>query len=429
MSVYSVKLLELLSVEENGEKSFLQVRLLFQSSNQFLWEIDRDTAANIQKIVDFQGSFKYRMSFQTSWDNHRNQYLSFLTRTFRDQSDRIYFPCSEEFAKGLDTLRKMEQISEIDTFPFLLREQTAHAEEEGVETELFSRPKSHRVSWMAAAMVAFLSISAFLLVYLKDSFRNDTPFSHPAIVEAKTIGEQDYNGSLNEQTDIASLIKPENKPSDTPISDVNESSSESLTAEEPSIPLIEVEERLTYSIPEGSVALTFDDGPSKYSKEIIDILKKYEVGGTFFFIGLHAKKYPEYVQYVHDNGYSIGSHTMNHTNMTNLSYEEQEKEMIQSIHLIEDIIQEEVVLFRPPYGAKNETTLELAERTNHKLVLWNKDTEDWKHHNSEEIFQYVANSDTSGAIILLHESQAVIDALPRIIEYLQQQGLEVVGLR
>ena len=63
------------------------------------------------------------------------------------------------------------------------------------------------------------------------------------------------------------------------------------------------------------------------------------------------------------------------------------------------------------------------------MVLWNNDPKDWKTRNSDRILDDIQSSDVSGSIILLHESQAVIDALPNIVEYLQQFDLEIVNLK
>jgi peptidoglycan/xylan/chitin deacetylase (PgdA/CDA1 family) len=196
-----------------------------------------------------------------------------------------------------------------------------------------------------------------------------------------------------------------------------------------SLPVVEIRDTVTYNIPKGKVALTFDDGPSQYTKEITDILKRHEVGGTFFFVGNNVKKHPDVVQYVNSNGYSIGSHSLSHSNFTKLSNEKKEYEILQTNQLIEDLIQEEVVLFRPPFGANNEATIEVTNNTNTKMVLWNADPEDWKSDNANEVLDYVLNSKTSGSIILLHESQPVTEALPKIIEFLKQEDLEIVNLK
>jgi len=195
------------------------------------------------------------------------------------------------------------------------------------------------------------------------------------------------------------------------------------------LPFVELDNPVSYNIPEGYVALTFDDGPSKYSKEIVDILKEYGIGGTFFFIGLNVKKYPEHVKYIHSNGYSIGTHSMNHSNLPTLSNEKQEKELIQSSQLIESLTGEKLSLFRPPYGAMNQNVKDLANQYGYKIILWNNDPEDWRNKDADAIVNHIKNTDISGSIILLHESQAVIDALPRIINYLKEQNLEIVSLK
>ena len=96
---------------------------------------------------------------------------------------------------------------------------------------------------------------------------------------------------------------------------------------------------------------------------------------------------------------------------------------------MEEIIDEDVLLFRPPYGSYNKQLVDLAIEHEYKIVLWNNDPEDWKTRNPNKIFESIKNSNTSGAIILLHESQAVVDSLPKIIEYLQEQDLEIVNLK
>ena len=166
----------------------------------------------------------------------------------------------------------------------------------------------------------------------------------------------------------------------------------------------------------------------KYSKDLVNVLKRHKVGGTFFYIGTNVKQYPEYVEYAKKNGFSIGSHSMSHAKFTKLLIKKQEKEILQSNQLIEKITGESVVLFRPPYGARNNSTVSLAGKNDLDIVLWNIDTVDWKSRNSKKIIQAVKKENASGSIILLHESKATLDALPDIINYLKKQDLEIVNL-
>ena len=194
-------------------------------------------------------------------------------------------------------------------------------------------------------------------------------------------------------------------------------------------PFIELDQSINHGIPKGYVALTFDDGPSKYSAEIMEVLKAYNAGGTFFFTGINAQKYPESIQYIQSNGYSIGSHSMSHPKLSAISLYAQKFEIMESIHILNEITGAEITLFRPPYGAVNKGTKNILEDNEFPMVLWSIDPRDWETRNSDKIFDYIRNSEVSGSIILLHDSQSVIDALPSIIEYVHELGLQIVRLK
>ena len=68
---------------------------------------------------------------------------------------------------------------------------------------------------------------------------------------------------------------------------------------------------ITYFTNFKTVALTFDDGPSIYTKKIIDLLDKYNYNATFFLVGNKIEKFKEDVKYITINN-EIGNHTYNH---------------------------------------------------------------------------------------------------------------------
>lgn len=399
MSVYHGKVLELLAIEKNNEKSYLRIKLSFEQEVELLWEIDGDTAENLMTISDFNGNHKYRLSLHTRLDINKKQYISFITNTYRDKSNRIYFPCSVEFKNNLDSITNIQTMDDLENLPFL----TIIPKNEVVISTVTKRP----LKWISVAMISVIFI--ILFGYMNNSYAkkkiNDTAIANTKVKTADVkLDKKKY------------LV--------TPVTTIEKDDSI-----QSSLPYIKLEDSITYSLPEGYVSLTFDDGPSIYTEKIVDILKQYKVGGTFFFIGMNVKKHPDYVRYVQSNGFSIGNHSMNHMNMSDLPYEKQRDELMQSSEAIEDITNEEVVLFRPPFEALNEQTKNVIQDYQNKMILWNRDPKDWKTRDADKIFNYIHNTEASGSIIVFHESQAVINALPRIIEHLQEQNLNIVSLQ
>lgn len=87
-----------------------------------------------------------------------------------------------------------------------------------------------------------------------------------------------------------------------------------------------------------TVYLTFDDGPSDLTGQVLDILKKNKIGATFFVLGEQVKKYPQLISRIYEEGHAIGNHTYDH-NYTELyqsfpAFWDQIKETEEEIHLI-----------------------------------------------------------------------------------------------
>jgi peptidoglycan-N-acetylglucosamine deacetylase len=444
MSIYQGKLIELLSIDRKFDKSFLHIRLLFSEEIELLWEIDRDTANLLESKIIFEENYKYRLSLHSTWDSTNMQYTSFFTKTYRDFSEKITFSCSEEYHLELHSIKNMKDLGLLIELPYI---SIKHSDKQT------NRPNSKKFfgmfGWVAVATISV--VSTILVGYISHSCITKSLFCGKKPVKAESIANsidlkikenqiQKLNQSEDHKKKEIAIIKtnspnnkaikslPESKNSEIKVKSNQKKPDHMQNALSSKFQSVTLSNIINYSIPKGSVALTFDDGPSKYSKEFVNVLKKHRAGGTFFYIGQNVKKYPTSVKYTYSNGFSIGSHSMNHYDFTKLSYKNQENELLQTSKLIKNITQKDTVLFRPPYGAKNKITVELMQKYHYKMVLWNKDTEDWKNHNSNEIIKYVKRSTESGSIILLHETKATLDALPKIIEYLHSKNLKIVSL-
>lgn len=173
----------------------------------------------------------------------------------------------------------------------------------------------------------------------------------------------------------------------------------------------------------GLVRLTFDDGPGGYTDQILDILKRYNIHGTFYVIGRNVPRYPAQMQRTKNEGHKICNHSHSHANLARLS----RAGVVQELSDTQSAIQQTTGItsncFRPPYGAHNATVREVAASMGLSLDMWSVDPRDWARPGSSAIKQRVLNGVGSGSVVLLHVlNQQTVDALPGIIEGIRAQG-------
>lgn len=173
------------------------------------------------------------------------------------------------------------------------------------------------------------------------------------------------------------------------------------------------------------IALTFDDGPHpKVTEQILNLLDKYQAKATFFMLGSRVQYYPDIAKDVLARGHEVGNHTWNHPVLTKLSVEQVSKEYASTASAITQAIGQGPTVFRPPYGATNDT---INGQIPVPVVLWSIDTMDWKHRNAQQLLPYVQNNLHNNAIVLMHDiHQSTADGLDAVLAYLQSQGYEFV---
>lgn len=174
------------------------------------------------------------------------------------------------------------------------------------------------------------------------------------------------------------------------------------------------------------IALTFDDGPSQYTEEIIKILKENEINATFFVLGNKVTAYQEVLRKSVQNGNELGNHSYNHKWLSQLST----GELIDQIDKTQKIIQENIGYspryLRPTYGS---ITNRIRKNTTLEIALWTVDTRDWKIHNVSRIVERATTEIEDGDIILMHDIfERSMKALKEIIPELKRQGFQFVTL-
>lgn len=172
------------------------------------------------------------------------------------------------------------------------------------------------------------------------------------------------------------------------------------------------------------VAVTYDDGPAKYTDAILDCLEKYNARATFFVQGNSVSKYANSVKRAVSIGCEIGNHTKTHANLSKLNASEISAQLSDTNKAVYSATGVYPKLFRPPYGAYNKTVLEAAKMP---AVMWSVDTLDWKTRNAGKTLESVQKSVRDGSIILMHDiHEPTADAAESVIKYLLKQGYQLV---
>ena len=180
-----------------------------------------------------------------------------------------------------------------------------------------------------------------------------------------------------------------------------------------------------------NVYLTFDDGPIPQVTEfVLDELLKAKAKATFFCIGDNVRKHPEIFARILTEGHSVGNHTFNHLNgwkTSTISY-------LENVDLAEDLIQQlnnfvnpQQKLFRPPYGKIKRSQAKELVKKGYKIIMWDVLSADFDTKISKEkCLKNVLNNVNDGSIIVFHDSlkasEKLYYALPVVLKKLSEKG-------
>lgn len=181
-----------------------------------------------------------------------------------------------------------------------------------------------------------------------------------------------------------------------------------------------------------AVALTFDDGPGKETWDVLALLKRYRMRGTFFVTGASIEKNPGALAAIVADGNVVGNHTWTHASLPSLKAPQLKAEIADTQALIEQETGHKLTTMRPPFGDFTAKTNDYVRARGMLPVLWTIDSNDWALRDASTIAANVLNSPQlkPGAIILLHDGsmdrQVTVDALVMILDGLVARGLRSV---
>ena len=180
------------------------------------------------------------------------------------------------------------------------------------------------------------------------------------------------------------------------------------------------------------VYLTFDDGPSRYTPAVLNILKSYNAHATFFLIGSQIRTREATTRRIAREGHSVQDHTWRHPLLTRLSSTDISSQFTRTNRAIrrQGIVQP--VCERPPYGAFNNRVRRVSQTLGMRTVVWSLDTNDWRRPGASTIARRVLRGTSNGSIVLMHDGggnrSQTVTALKTILRTLKARGYRFEAL-
>ena len=179
-----------------------------------------------------------------------------------------------------------------------------------------------------------------------------------------------------------------------------------------------------------AIALTFDDGPSEGTNQLLEILNRYDTPATFFVCGMNVDRLAGVVRETAAAGHEIGNHSYSHPALYLRSQAFINEELSSAQAVIADTTGAAPALFRAPFGARWFGLREVQRDLNLMGVMWTVLGRDWKLP-ADGIARRVLNRTGNGAIICLHDGRGVernpdigqtLQAVQTLIPALQDRG-------
>jgi|UniRef100_A0A7C3WTA8 peptidoglycan/xylan/chitin deacetylase (PgdA/CDA1 family) len=182
------------------------------------------------------------------------------------------------------------------------------------------------------------------------------------------------------------------------------------------------------------VALTFDDGPSLYTRKILALLNRYQARATFFVLGCHAARYPCLIRALQRAGHEVENHSFSHIRFPQANCCTWAQQLMRTEAELACLGVRCHRLFRPPYSDYNEKLLTFLGHIREQAVLWSVDSGDWRGLSEVEIAVNVLRRVHNGAIIVFHDSDEngqadrsnTVKALEIILPILKARGYKFV---
>jgi peptidoglycan/xylan/chitin deacetylase (PgdA/CDA1 family) len=179
-----------------------------------------------------------------------------------------------------------------------------------------------------------------------------------------------------------------------------------------------------------TVALTFDDGPSRWTPTILAVLRRRHVPATFCMLGDEARRYPAYARRVVRDGHQVCNHSRDHADMPRLSAARDRREVVAAERQIRDAAGIAPRLFRFPYGTSDRIARAAVDGYGLHALFWDVDPKDWTRPPARTITSRILAGVRPGSVVLMHDGGGdrshTAASLDATITALRQRGYRFV---
>jgi peptidoglycan-N-acetylglucosamine deacetylase len=162
---------------------------------------------------------------------------------------------------------------------------------------------------------------------------------------------------------------------------------------------------------DGSVALTFDDGPGPFTPKILDLLREQHIKATFCLIGVNVQEYPQYVKQIVADGHTLCNHTWHHDEQIGRKPVDDIRADLQRTNdeIHKAVPDAPIKYFRNPGGNFTTASVQVAQDLGMAPLGWNVDPADWNvkkfqgQQMTDHIVSVVKKNTKSGSIVLSHD--------------------------
>ena len=163
---------------------------------------------------------------------------------------------------------------------------------------------------------------------------------------------------------------------------------------------------------------------TEFIEPIMEVFKSFEFTTTFFVGGIWAERNMDLVKKISDEGFEVANHGYLHRDADKLSQSRNREEIVITERLIAAIIgKPPVKLFAPPSGAIGANMFTVCKELQYSVIMWTRDTIDWRDHNSSLIQTRAIKNLAAGDLVLMHPTKETLAALPEVLNAVKNQKL------